>query len=256
MHIVTVVRLVPDLLEEIQVNEQGTDIDREWIGVKLCEFDDHALEESVLIKEASGGATVTAVGIAVEGMDRVLQSAVARGADRVVKIDCGEANPDSRALAKLLSEALPQLKPDLILAGVQTPEDLFGQLVPFLGALMGRPHASGVTGAQVDGNAVVIQQEYGAGRAARLKLALPAVLGVQSASQPPRYVSGTKLRQAIQGTKIETLSLAASGAGSGTIKEMRRPARGQGAEMIEGEAEQVASKIYDALASRGLLGGK
>src|SRR5512147_2451113 len=154
MHIVTVVRLVPDLLEEIQVNEQGTDIDREWIGVKLCEFDDHALEESVLIKEATG-ATVTAVGIAVEGMDRVLQSAVARGADRAVKIDCGEANPDSRTLAKLLSEALPQLKPDLILAGVQTPEDLFGQLVPFLGALMGRPHASGITGAQVEGSAVV-----------------------------------------------------------------------------------------------------
>ena len=255
MHIVTVVRLVPDLLEEIQVNEQGTDIDREWVGVKLCEFDDHALEESVLIKEATG-ASVTAVGIAVEGMDRVLQSAVARGADRAVKIDCGEANPDSRALAKLLSEALPQLKPDLILAGVQTPEDLFGQLVPFLGALMGRPHASGITGAQVEGNEVVIQQEYGAGRAARLKLALPAVLGVQSASQPPRYVSGTKLRQAIQGTKIETLSASASAANSGAVKEMRRPARGQGAEMIEGEAEAVAGKIYDALVARGLLGGK
>lgn len=255
MHIVTVVRLVPDLLEEIQVNEQGTDIDREWIGVKLCEFDDHALEESVLIKEATG-ATVTAVGIAVEGMDRVLQSAVARGADRAVKIDCGEASPDSRALAKLLSEALPQLKPDLILAGVQTPEDLFGQLVPFLGALMGRPHASGITGAQVEGNAVVIQQEYGAGRAARLKLALPAVLGVQSASQPPRYVSGTKLRQAIQGTKIETLSAAASPGNNGAVKEMRRPARGQGAEMIDGEAEAVAGKIYDALVARGLVGGK
>jgi electron transfer flavoprotein beta subunit len=255
MHIVTVVRLVPDLLEEIQVNEQGTDIDREWIGVKLCEFDDHALEEAVLIKEASG-ATVTALGLAVEGMDRVLQSAVARGADRTVKIDCGEAVLDSRALAKLLNETLPQLKPDLVLAGVQAPDDLFGQLVPFLGTLMGRPHASGITGAQIDGAAVHIQQEYGAGRAARLKLTLPAVLGIQSASQPPRYVSGTKLRQAIQGTKIETLPGTSSSAGSGTVKEMRRPARGQGAEMIEGEAEDVAGKIYDALASRGLLGGK
>ncbi|HWA42422.1 MAG TPA: hypothetical protein VHA10_04370 [Hypericibacter adhaerens] len=255
MHIVTVVRLVPDLLEEIQVNEQGTDIDREWIGVKLCEFDDHALEEAVLIKEATG-ATVTALGIAVEGIDRVLQSAVARGADRAVKIECGETNLDSRSFAKLLSETLPQLKPDLVLAGVQTPEDLFGQLVPFLGTLMGRPHASGVTGAQAEGNAVKIQQEYGAGRAARLTLALPAVLGIQSASQPPRYVSGTKLRQAIQGTKIETLSATASAGGSGTVKEMRRPARGQGAEMIEGEAEEVAGKIYDALVGRGLVGGK
>jgi electron transfer flavoprotein beta subunit len=121
---------------------------------------------------------------------------------------------------------------------------------------MGRPHASGVTGAQAEGNAVKIQQEYGAGRAARLTLALPAVLGIQSASQPPRYVSGTKLRQAIQGTKIETLSATASAGGSGTVKEMRRPARGQGAEMIEGEAEEVAGKIYDALVGRGLVGGK
>ena len=42
-----------------------------------------------------------------------------------------------------------------------------------------------------------MQQEYSGGHSATLRVGLPAVIGVQTASQPPRYVSGSKLRQAM-----------------------------------------------------------
>ena len=51
MHIAVVLRIVPDLAEELEIAESGKEIDREWVGLKLNEFDDHALEEDVLIKE-------------------------------------------------------------------------------------------------------------------------------------------------------------------------------------------------------------
>ena len=51
----------------------GTDIDRELVEMVLNEFDDQALEEAVLIKEATG-ATVTAVGLRTEGIEQALQA--------------------------------------------------------------------------------------------------------------------------------------------------------------------------------------
>ncbi len=80
MHIAVILRIVPDLSEDLDIADSGTDIDREWVGLKLNEFDDHALEEAVLIKEASG-ARVTAIALAGDGAERQLQTAIARGAD-------------------------------------------------------------------------------------------------------------------------------------------------------------------------------
>ena len=61
MHIVVAVRLMPKAGEELEPDPNGTDIDREYIDMTIADFDEQALEEAVLIKEATG-ATVTAVG--------------------------------------------------------------------------------------------------------------------------------------------------------------------------------------------------
>ena len=96
----------------------------------INEFDDQALEEAVLIKEATG-ATVTAVGLRAEGIEQALQVAYARGADRMVIVEAGELDPyDSRTAARAFAEALRELAPDLVLIGVQTPSDVFGQTAP------------------------------------------------------------------------------------------------------------------------------
>jgi electron transfer flavoprotein beta subunit len=85
MNILVVLRLVPDTGEEFELTADGKDIDREWIGFKLNEFDDHALEEAVLLKEAAA-AKVMAVAFDGEGVDKLLQTALARGADSVAKL--------------------------------------------------------------------------------------------------------------------------------------------------------------------------
>ncbi|MGC4025199.1 MAG: hypothetical protein QM744_08640 [Mesorhizobium sp.] len=253
MHIAVILRLIPDLSEELELDASGKDIDREWIGVKLCEFDDHALEEAVLLKERSG-ARVTAIALAGEGIDRQLQTAVARGADVAVRIDheLVSAN-DSRGAAQAIAEAVKKLAVDLVFTGIQTPEDVFGQLAPYLAGVLDWPTVNAVSAVSIDGGIVLVKQEYSGGRSATLKLQGPGVLGIQSASQPPRYVSGTKLRQA-SATPIEAIAGGTAATPRAHIDELSTPQRGQGAAMIPGNADAVAARIADLLSERGLIG--
>src|SRR4249919_176397 len=109
MNIAVAIRLMPKTGEELEIDESGTDIDRELIEMAINEFDDQALEEAVLIKDATG-ATVTAVGVRAEGIEQALHVAYARGADRLVIVEAGEIDPyDTRTAALALAEAFRQL---------------------------------------------------------------------------------------------------------------------------------------------------
>jgi len=72
MNIIVPIKQVPDLVEELEIDGSGKDLNREWLKYKVNEFDDHALEEALLYKEANGG-TVTAIVLESDGIDKALQ---------------------------------------------------------------------------------------------------------------------------------------------------------------------------------------
>lgn len=254
MHIAVVLRIVPDLSEDLDIADNGTEIDREWVGLKLNEFDDHALEEAILIKEASG-ARVTAIAFAGDGAERQLQTAIARGADDALMIESDtDGVLSSRMAAHFLAQALPDLGATVILTGVQTSEDVFGQMAPFLAGALNWNTVNAVHGVTVDGSDLLVTQEYSGGHSAQFVVSGPAVLGVQTASKPLRYVSGSKLRQA-SGTVIAKASVDMPfGMVTDQTDKLERPQRGSSAEMIAGDAAAVAKKIVAVMAERGLLG--
>lgn len=254
MDIAVAVRLMPKAGEELELDPSGTDIDREYVEQAITDFDDQALEEAVLIKEATG-ATVTAVGLASDGIDQALRVAYARGADRVVIVDAGELDPyDTRTAALAFADAFRALSPDLVLVGVQTPYDIFGQTAPLVAVALGRPQANVVVKVGVADGMARVEQEYAGGRLAVLGLQLPAVIGVQSASQPPRYVSMTRLRQAMTEATPETLSVSvAPAARAPQLVALARPEAKDHATMLDGDAEQVAAKIVAVLREQGAL---
>jgi electron transfer flavoprotein beta subunit len=255
VHIAVVVKQLPDLVEELEIDAGGKDIDRSFVKMKINEFDDHALEQAILLKESSG-ATVTAVALDAEGIDQVLYAAKARGADRAVKVEAGDEVLDSRRAATAIAEAIKQLAPDLVLTGVQAADDLFGQTAPFLATALGWPHVSVVSGVELADRKARVHQEYAGGRMAILEVATPAVIGVQAAPQPPRYVPVTKLRQAMASGPIESVSApAAASRGGVAIVALAKPAAGKGAEMISGSATEVADRIVALLSERGLVRG-
>ena len=84
MNIVVPVKLVPDLVEELEIDDDGTDLDRDFLSLKINEFCDHALEEALQLKDAHGGQ-VTAIALEAEEADKVLFTALAKGASGVTK---------------------------------------------------------------------------------------------------------------------------------------------------------------------------
>jgi electron transfer flavoprotein beta subunit len=256
MNIAVAVRLMPKVGDELAVDESGADIDRELVEMVMNDFDDQALEEAVLIKEATG-ATVTAVGLRVDGIEQALHLAYARGADRLVLVEAGEIDAyDSRTAALAFAEAFRQLAPDLVLTGVQTPTDVFGQTAPYVATALGWPQANVVVGVTLDDGSARVVQEYAGGRLAVLGLQLPAVVGVQSASSPPRYVAMARLRQAMTEANPETLNVTVEPpAAASKLVSLARPAPQTQATMLEGDADDAAAQIVAVLRERGVLEG-
>ncbi len=97
-----------------------------------------------------------------------------------------------------------------MLPGSQAIDDLEGELAPFLAAALNLPYVGVVCGVtSADGKANVMK-EFAGGLRAEFEVTLPAVLGIQSAEKPPRYVPVAKVRAVMKSAKIETVDLHAA----------------------------------------------
>ena len=254
MRIVVPVKQVPDLVEELELNDDETDVDREFLKFVLSEWDDQALEEALLVKEAGGGEVIV-VGFGDPDVELSLYTALAKGADRAVNLTgLGEGWIDSHTRAAVLKEWLSGQEVDLVLAGVQAVDDLDGQLPALLGPMLGWPHVGVVISVEGKDNTIQVSQEFGGGKSARLEVKLPAVVGVQAARAPARYASITRIRQAQQAGGIEEVSVAKAGTGAGIeVRRLFAPEKSGHAEMLSGSPEEVADRILDLVRSKGLL---
>lgn len=253
MHIVVPLQQTPDLVEEIEINPAGNDIDRDAVKLVLSEWDDQALEEALLLKDA-GGATVTVVTTDGAEANSILFTALAKGADRAVKLTGGfPARLDHHWLARLLAGAVAKLGAELVLTGVQSVEDLDGQVPVLLAAMLGWPHVSAVTGTEVGGGVIGVKQEYSGGIMAELEVKLPAVIGIQAARQAPRYAPVSKVRQIQKTAKLEELAVAMPAGDSGLkVRRVFKPEAVGRAQILTGEADEIAAKLAGILKERGL----
>ena len=253
MRIVVPLKQVPDLVEELELNDDGNDVDREFLKFVLSEWDDQALEEALLIKEAVGGEVI-AVGFGDPDVELSLYTAIAKGADKAVNLTgLGEGWIDSHTRAATLAQWLSGVEVDLVLAGVQAVDDLDGQLPALLGPMLGWPHVGVVISVEGKDNTIQVSQEFGGGKSARLEVKLPAVVGVQAARAPARYASITRIRQAQQAGGIEEVSASPAGSGAGIeVRRLFAPEKAGHAEMLTGSPEDVADRILDLIRSKGL----
>jgi len=230
MKIVVPVKLIPDLVEDLIIDESGAALDTTWMRLILNEFDDHAIEQGILLKERHGGEVIV-IAPDVEDVDESLFNATARGADRVIKL-AGEFDlmAGNRVLAGMFAEVIRSLEPDLVLTGVQAHDDLDGQLGPVLAEYLGFPYIGYIAG-----------------------VASP-VLGIQAADEPPRYVAFSKIRQAAKKTEIEEQLASVEEPGEGVrVGRLFQPEVGEGAEMLAGEVDTVVARLIEIFSENGIL---
>lgn len=254
MRIAVPLKAVPDLVEEIEFTPEGTGIDREYLKFVLNEWDDQALEEALLFKEAAGGE-VTVIGLSGDpDIDQSLYTALAKGADSAVRISATAA--DTRTRAALLASYLAANPADLIITGVQAPDDLDGQLPPMLAARLGLPHVSVAIAVEPGDGSAIVRQEFSGGRSHVLDVQLPAVIGVQASRQPPRYAPISRIRQLMQAGGVQEAASSVAGAEPGlVVRRMYAPEQAGHAQMLTGGTDAVADQIIELLRSRGLVKG-
>ncbi|MFQ5419494.1 MAG: electron transfer flavoprotein subunit beta/FixA family protein [Anaerolineae bacterium] len=254
MNIVVAIKHVPSLADELELNDEGTNLDFDMVDFALSEWDEQAIEEAALVKEASGG-TVTVVGVdVIEELDNVLHTALAKGADKAVKI-VGDFEPpvESREQARLLADAIKEMSPDLVLTGVQAIDDLNGQIGPMLAAHLDMPYVGVVVGMRAISGTATVEKEYAGGVTAEFKVSLPLVVGIQAAAQPPRYAPVSKIRQMAKTAVIDEIEADEADFEPVPINKMAKPVAAGHAEMIGGDPEEVAAKIIGLIRERGLL---
>jgi electron transfer flavoprotein beta subunit len=184
------------------------------------------------------------VALDVEGVDDALFLAVAKGADRLVKLTGDVDGINNHALARAFASAIEALKPDLVLTGVQAHTDLDGALGPLLAAVLGLPYVGYISGVTVNDGTCTARKEYPGGLIGEMTVQLPAVLGIQAAEEPPRYVAISRIRQAMKEAAIEEQTIAdLDPSGGAAITRMFQPESGERAIMLEGSDEEVAARL-------------
>lgn len=253
MKIAVPVKFVPDLVEELTIDASGAALDTAWLRLIISEFDDHAVEQAVILKERGGGE-VTVLSAEADGVDDFLFTTAAKGADKLVKLTGDFSAVNNHALGKAFAEAVKTIQPDLVLTGVQAHNDLDGSLGPLLAEYLGMPFVGYVAGVTVTGDKVVARKEYAGGLVAEVEVKLPAVLGIQASETPPRYVAYSKIRQVMGTAKIEEQAAEGLDANSGvTVSRMFQPESAERATMLEGSPEDVSDKLIGIFKEVGAL---
>ena len=252
MNFVVAIKHIPSIADDLPV--KGNNVDFDAVDFVLNEFDEQSIEQAVLVKEAVGG-TVTVVGVDLIGeLDNVLHLALAKGADKAIKITADEPGADSHMQARWLSDVIKGMSADIVFAGVQASNDLDGQIGPMIAAYLDMPYIGGVSYVEVSGDTATVNKEFAGGFGAKYAVNLPMVVGIQAASKPPRYAPISKVRQVAQTATIEKFAPSGdANAGAGlSIKKMAPPVMTGHAEMIGGSSKEVAAKIVELLKSKGL----
>lgn len=258
MNLIVIWKPVPDPVEDLAVAADGRSLDVETLRFKLGDADEHALEQALLLKERHGGR-VTVVTLEAPEVDELLFTALAKGADRAVKVRISQVELGTAATARVMADFLASpaggiTSDTLVLPGSQAIDDLEGELAAHLAERLGLPYLGVVCGITPADGKVIVQKEFAGGVRGEFEVALPAVLGVQSAEKPPRYVPVARIRAVMRSAKIETADLPPPAAPRAfDVARLYKPDAASHAEMLEGAPEEVAERLVGLLTERGIL---
>ncbi len=262
MNIIVCIKRVPETTEaDIFIDKTGKGIDKSGLVFDLNEWDSYAIEEAILLKEKLGG-TVTVLSMGGEDTNESIRKCLAMGADDALRLtDPAFEGSDGFATARALAEAIRKMPYDLIFTGTQAEDDGFGQVGVTLAELLGIPHAALVNRIEVQEKKVKAHRELEGGLEEVVEIDLPAVLTIQTGINEPRYVSIMGIRKVakkeIKVLKTSDLNLKPEEVGlAGSdirLEKVFLPPVGEGAEMLGGKPEDVATKVFDILKDKGGL---
>ena len=187
MKVAVCLKRVPDTTARIRVGADGKSIDSSDIQYVISPFDEFAIEEGILRKEAAGSGSVTVLTVGPDTSLESLRKALGMGADDGVLIRTDETL-DSRSTAESLAAVLRERGDDLILFGRQSVDGQSSQVGAQTAQILGIPYVGDVVALEIEGDSAKITREVEGGHMV-LRGKLPVALGTQKGLNEPRYPS-------------------------------------------------------------------
>ena len=180
---------------QLRVNEAKTWIRDQDASFELNEPDAYALEEALRLKEKHGGEVVVCSAGPARAA-QVIREALARGADRADPRRVGRAGGGRRRSPwpRRSPAAIRDEQFDLVLTGLQSDDQGFGQVGVVLAEKLGMPHATIIMEVQVSldrlrAGSLRVKRELEGGWFQWMPCRCPALLTIQSGINQLRYAT-------------------------------------------------------------------
>jgi electron transfer flavoprotein beta subunit len=231
---------------QLRVNEQKTWIRDHDASFELNEPDAYALEEALRLKEKHGGEVVVCCAGPARAA-QVIREALARGADRAIHVEADAlAAADASVVADALAAAIRDEQFNLVLTGLQSDDQGFGQVGVVLAEKLGIPHATIIMEVQATDTGVRVKRELEGGWFQWVSLPLPALITIQSGINQLRYAT---LKGIMAAKKKEIRKVTPAAAGQATLRmaSVHFPEKGKKTHMLSGSPADAAKELITRL---------
>lgn len=194
--VVTLVKQTPDV-EAIRIDPKTGAPDLSGVGVKVSDYDKHAVEAAVQLKEKHAGSRVVAVSLGGPRLEESVKEVLAMGCDEAVLLrDAAFADVDTAGKAELLAKAIQKVGDvDLVLAAEESADSHTAQTGPRIAEHLGWPLVSYVHAFKIEGTTVKAERETDEG-VEEIECPLPAVLTINESTNTPRLPALMQILQA------------------------------------------------------------
>ncbi len=173
----------------LRVNENKTWIRDHDASFEMNEPDSYALEEALRLREQHGGEVVVCSAGPLR-VTQVILEALAKGADRAIHIENEAlASADALTVAGALEAAMRGEQFDIILTGLQSEDQGFGQTGVLLAEKLGISHATIVMEIRIVDDRLQVKRELESGWFQWISMPIPALLTIQSGINQLRYAT-------------------------------------------------------------------
>jgi electron transfer flavoprotein beta subunit len=241
--VVVCVKQVAVLGDEVEFTDDERDVDPDYLDYALNEWDTYATEEALRLSEAAGDGEVVVVSVGPEDAEEAMRRCLAMGAHRGIRVDADD-RLDPIQVARALAEVVRAESPDLVFAGVQSADSVQAATGTALAELLDLPRVAVVTKIELGDGKATVNRELEGGLLDVVEVDTPALFTIQTGINEPRYATLRAIKQAEE-KEIEVRQPGDLGQPAYRVKKMFVPPKGEGAEMLNGSAADVAQKIKE-----------
>lgn len=256
MKILVCIKQIIDPDSPLALDERGEEVIPSGRSpFRMNHFDQYALEEAFLIRDAFPDVTVDAISVGPGRVETTLRKAIELGASQGIHLLTSDDLLLPVETAAQLAWYVRDKGYDLILTGAMAEDDLAAQVGPTVAELLAWPAISFVIAEKLspDLRSIYVEQEREGSLREAFSVDLPTVLTIQSGINRPRY---PRLSQVLQARNQPLIVVSAEEAVNRALNEgsprFLEPQRSAGGVILTGTPRGKAALLWEIITSKAM----